>query len=77
MAKSFIDVVKDSPRTGLGIPVKTKNPLSLEPTNRPRNRLSALNITGGWFQLKVVYDSSVIRSLRTLIRGHTPVRQTD
>ena len=28
MAKSFIDVVKDSPRTGLGIPVKTKKPLS-------------------------------------------------
>ena len=24
MAKSFIDVVQDSPRTGLGIPVKTK-----------------------------------------------------
>ena len=23
MAKSFIDVVQDSPRTGLGIPVKT------------------------------------------------------
>ena len=28
MAKSFIDVVQDSPRTGLGIPAKTKNPLS-------------------------------------------------
>ena len=29
MAKFFIDVVQDSPRTGLGIPVKTKkNPLS-------------------------------------------------
>ena len=27
MAKSFIDVVQDSPRTRLGIPVKTKNPL--------------------------------------------------
>ena len=26
MAKSFIDVVQDSPRTGLGIPVKTKKP---------------------------------------------------
>ena len=26
MAKSFIDVVQDSPRTGLGIPVKTKTP---------------------------------------------------
>ena len=24
MSKSFIDVVQDSPRTGLGIPVKTK-----------------------------------------------------
>ena len=28
MAKSFIDVVQDSPRTGLGIPVKTKKTLS-------------------------------------------------
>ena len=26
MAKSFKDVVQDSPRTGLGIHVKTKNP---------------------------------------------------
>ena len=33
MAKSFIDVVQDSPRTGLGIPIKTKNPLSR--TNTP------------------------------------------
>ena len=24
MAKSFIDVIQDSPMTGLGIPVKTK-----------------------------------------------------
>ena len=31
MAKSFIDVVQDSPRTGLGIPVKTKKKPSLEP----------------------------------------------
>ena len=28
MAKYFIDVVQDSPRTGLGIPVKTKKLLS-------------------------------------------------
>ena len=33
MAESFIDVVQDSLRTGLGIPVKTKNPLSR--TNTP------------------------------------------
>ena len=33
MAKSFIDVVQDSPRTGPGIPVKTKKPLSQ--TNTP------------------------------------------
>ena len=26
MTKSFIDVVEDSPRTGLGIPVKTNTP---------------------------------------------------
>ena len=33
MAKSIIDFVQDSPRTGLGIPVKTKKPLSQ--TNTP------------------------------------------
>ena len=33
MAKSFIDVVQNSLKTGLGIPVKTKNPLSR--TNTP------------------------------------------
>ena len=69
MAKSFINVVQDSPRTGLGISAQAKTP-SLEPKHHPRNRLSALNFTGGWFQLKVAYDSSVIR-------GHTPVWQTD
>ena len=46
MAKYFIDVVQDSPRTGLGIPVKTKKNPSFEPIHRPRNRLSALNFTG-------------------------------
>ena len=40
MEKSFIDVVQDSPRAGLGIPVKNKTP-SLEPKHHPRNRLSA------------------------------------
>ena len=53
MAKSFIDVVQDSPRTGLGIYVKTKKMLSLEPLYRPRNRLSALNFAVSWFQLEV------------------------
>ena len=33
MSKSFIDVVQDSPRTGLGIPVETKKTLSR--TNTP------------------------------------------
>ena len=33
MAKCFIDVVQDSPRTGLGIPVKIKKTLSR--TNTP------------------------------------------
>ena len=33
MAKSLKDVVQDSPKTGLCIPVKTKNPLSR--TNPP------------------------------------------
>ena len=28
MAKSSKDLVQDSPRKGLGIPIKTKNPLS-------------------------------------------------
>ena len=77
MAKSFIDVVQESPRTGLGIPVKTKKKPSLEPIHRPRNRLSALNFADSWFQLKLAYDSSVVRSSGTPIRGHTPVRQAD
>ena len=55
--------------------LKPKNP-SLEPIRRPRNRLSALNFAGDWFQLKVAYDSSVIRSPGTPIHGHTLVRQT-
>ena len=72
MAKSFIDVVQDSPRTGLGIPDKTKKTLSQ--TNTPP---AAVNFAGSWFQLKVAYDSSVIRSVGTPIHGHTPVRQAD
>ena len=43
--------------------------------HRPWNRLLALNFTGCWSQLKVAYDSSVIRSSGTPFRGHTPVRQ--
>ena len=54
MAKSFIDVVQDSPRTGLRIPVKTKKNPFHEPIRRPRNRLSALNFAGSWFQLRRV-----------------------
>ena len=53
MAKSFIDVVQDSPRTDLGIPVKNITP-SLGPYFRSRNRLSALNFISGWSGLKVV-----------------------
>ena len=35
MAKSFKDVVQDSPRTGLGIPIKTKKtPLTNQCTAR-------------------------------------------
>ena len=41
MAKSFIDVVQESPRTGLGIPVKTKKP-SL--TNQYTARGTALRL---------------------------------
>ena len=77
MAKSFMDVVQDSPRTGLGILVKNQKTSSLKPIDQPRNRLSALIFTDGSFQVNVVYDSSVIRSPGTLICGHTPVRQTD
>ena len=43
IAKSFIDVVQDSPRTGLGIPVKTKKKPSFEPIQRPWKRLSGLD----------------------------------
>ena len=50
---------------------------SLGPIHRPRKRLSALNFTGGWFQLKVAYDSPVICSPVTFIRGHTRARRTD
>ena len=42
MAESFTDVVQDSPRTGLGISAKTKNPLF-----RTILPLSALNVTSG------------------------------
>ena len=50
---------------------------SLEPIHHPLNRLSALNFAGNWFQLKAAYDSSIIRSPGTSIRGHTPVRTPD
>ena len=76
MAKNFIDVVQDSSRTRLDIPVKTKKP-SLEPIHHPRSHLSALNFMGDLFLLIVAYDSSVIRSPGTPIRGCTRIRQTD
>ena len=50
MAKSFTDVVQDSPRTGTGIPVKTKKPLSrtstppAEPPFGPMRFLLALPV---------------------------------
>ena len=37
--------------------------------------LLALNVAGSWFQLNVAYDSSVVRSPGTPIRGNTSVRQ--
>ena len=49
MAKSFIDVVQDSPRTGLGIPVRSKKPPLSNQLHRPRKRLSAINFTDSWF----------------------------
>ena len=67
MAKSFIDVVQDSPRTGQGIPVKTKKPpLSNQRTTRgTASRLSTSRVVG-----------TSLKSPGTPIRGHTPVRQT-
>ena len=47
MAKYFIDVVQDSSRTSLGIPVKTITP-TLGPYCRSWNRLSVLNFTCSW-----------------------------
>ena len=74
MAKSFIDVVQDSRRTRLGIPVKTKKNPSLKPIHRPWNRLSALNFTGGWFRLIVAYESFIIRSPGTHPHSRSHVR---
>ena len=74
MAKSFIDVVQDSPSAGLGIPDKTKKPpLSNQyTTSGTAFRLYTSRVVGS---LKVAYDSSVIRSLGTSIRGRTPTWQ--
>ena len=47
MAKSFIDVVQDSPKTSLSIPVNSKNP-SLELYCRSRDHLPGLNLTSGY-----------------------------
>ena len=43
MAKSFKDVVQDSPRTGLGIPVPTKTP-SFEPILTFRTKICIWNL---------------------------------
>ena len=50
MGKSFIDVVQDSPRTGLGIPDKTKKPPLL-------NQYTARGIAF-WLQTSRVIGSS-------------------
>ena len=71
--KSFKYVVQDSPRTGLGIPVKTKKPLSRINTP-PVYPPFGFKLRGGWFQLKVAYDSFVIRSPGTPTCGHMLVR---
>ena len=62
--------------TGLGKPVETKKPpLSNQNTTRGTAfRLQTSRVVGS---IKVAYDSSVIRSTGTSIRGHTPTRQTD
>ena len=76
MAKSFKNVVQDSPWTGLGIPVKSKKPLPRNNTP-PVEPLYGFKHRGRLVPALRRDDSSVIRSLGTPFRGHTPVRQTD
>ena len=50
MAKSFMDVIQDSPRTGLGIPGETKNTPPAEP-------FFGFKLRGSWFQLNPPSDT--------------------
>ena len=61
MAKSFIDVVQDSPRRGLGIPVKTKKPpLTNQYTARGTAfRLSTSRAVGSSLKSRTNLPSSV------------------
>ena len=61
MAKSFIDVVQDFPRAGLGIPVKTKKtPLLNQYTARGTAfRLQTLRVVGSTLKSRTTVPSSV------------------
>ena len=61
MAKSFIDVVQDSPTKGLGIPVKTKKPpLSNQYTARGTAfRLQTSRVVGFSLKSRATLPSSV------------------
>ena len=61
MAKFFIDVVQDSPRTGLGIPFKTKKPPLLN-QNTARGttfRLKTSRVVGSSLKSRTTLPSSV------------------
>ena len=61
MAKSLIDIVQDSPRTGLGIPVKTKKtPLSNQyPTRGKAFRLQTPRVVRSSLKSRATLPSSV------------------
>ena len=62
MAKSFIDLVQDSPKTGLGIPVKTKNPLSRTNTP-PVEPPIGFKLRGLWDLVCVFFSYSIINPI--------------
>ena len=79
MAKYLIDVVQDSPRTGLGIPDKTKKPpLSNQYTARGTAfRLHASRMVGSSLKARTTLPSSVrpgLPSAATRLLGRTTSR---
>ena len=61
MAKYFTDIVQNSPRTGLGIPVKTKKPplLNQYTTRRTAFRLQTSRVIGCSLKSSTTLPSSV------------------